>query len=198
MKLSLPGRSPRTITLWGNPILRTPATPVTTFDRSIANLVEELFDTMYSIETGVGLAANQIGRPESVFVFDCQDDVVGHVINPVVEPIGTRFQDGAEGCLSLPGYQLETVRLMECRVKGQDLKGDDIVYEGSGLRSRCFQHETDHLNGRLYIDCHDSEVTNTIEDHMRTSPWYGNKSLDPSSELYRRSQEGDTDVLADD
>ncbi len=190
IKLSLPGHSPRIITLWGNPILRQAATPVTTFDKSMIKLVDELFETMYAIETGVGLAANQIGRSESVFVFDCQDDLAAHVFNPVVEPIGTAYQDGAEGCLSLPGFELDTIRLEKCRVRGQDMYGAEVVYEGTGLRSRCFQHEADHLAGRLYIDCHDEQTRADIEVDMAASAWYGKDSLDPESKLYRRSQEG--------
>ncbi len=189
-KLRLPGRgSCEPITLWGNPVLRTPATPVTVFDKSITLLVAQMFETMYAIETGVGLAANQIGRSESVFVFDCQDDVVGHVINPVIEIIGIDIQDGHEGCLSLPGHQAPTVRFERCRVRGQDERGNDISYEGEGLRSRAFQHEADHLNGGLYIDHLADDVRNTIEAEMRTAEWYGNNSLDPKSALYKRYQD---------
>lgn len=179
------------MTLWGNPVLRETCTPVTVFDRQIKRLVDQLFETMYATETGVGLAANQIGRTERVFVFDCEDDVVGYVINPKLEPIGVEPQTGGEGCLSLPGFDLETVRLLMCNVHGQDIKGNDVSYDGEGLRARCFQHEVDHLNGRLYIDHASESVRSEIEDEMRTEPWFGNNDLDPKSKLYRASQNPD-------
>lgn len=189
-KLSLPGRTPKVITLWGNPILRTAATPITVFDKSVESLIDQLFDTMYSIEVGVGLAANQIGRSESAFVFDCRDGVIGHVINPVIERIGMDFQSGPEGCLSLPGFDLDTVRFDRCRVRGQDKNGNDVVYEGEGLRSRCFQHEADHLAGKLYIDHQDDEIKTDIEATMTETGWHGHDSLDPTSSLYVRCQMG--------
>jgi peptide deformylase len=187
-ELHLPGVGCAPITLWGNPILRRPATPVTLFDAKVKRLVDQLFETMYAIETGVGLAANQIGRPESVFVFDCRDGLVAHVVNPVVEVIGADVQDGTEGCLSLPGIEFPTVRFQRCRVRGQDLRGDDVVYEADGLRSRCFQHETDHLNGHVYIDHLKRRTRTRAEAFMRATPWFGNDAVDPASDLYRRAQ----------
>jgi len=188
VELRLPGRGCEPITLWDNPVLRQQTSPVTVFDASVQRLVDQLFETMYAIDVGVGLAANQIGRTDAVFVFDCRDGLVGHVVNPVVERIGLEIQDGEEGCLSLPGLGAPTVRFEACRVKGRNAKGEDIVYEGTGLRSRCFQHETDHLNGKLYIDYLNPEVREEIEDEMRASEWYGKLSLDPMSRLYRRAQ----------
>ena len=177
------------ITLWGNPVLRQTATPVTVFDKEIKRLVDQLFETMYAIETGVGLAANQIGRTDRVFVFDCQDDVAGYVINPVLEPVGVEPQVGGEGCLSLPGFGLDTARLASCNVTGQDVTGAAISYEGEGLRARCFQHEVDHLNGRLYIDHHPGPVKDALEAEMRDTGWYGKNELDPKSKLYRTYQD---------
>ena len=179
------------ITLWGNPVLRETASPVTVFDASIKRLVDQLFETMYAIDSGVGLAANQIGRTQRVFVFDCHDDMPGYVINPVLEPIEVEAQTGGEGCLSLPGFALDTVRLLKCNVTGQDVNGSEIRYEGDGLRARCFQHEVDHLNGRLYIDHHPDDVRSDIEAEMRDTGWYGHNDMDPKSKLYRSYQERD-------
>jgi peptide deformylase len=176
------------VTLYPNPVLRQRATPVTEFGEDIEDLVAELFDTMYSIGSGVGLAANQIGRSESVFVFDCRDGLAGHVVNPVVQIDGDTLQDDWEGCLSLPGYDLSTVRYEHCRVSGQNFKGDHVGYVGERFRSRCFQHETDHLNGKLYIDYHPMRARKKLEAHMRKSPWYGKPALDPRTEMYRRAQ----------
>ena len=185
----LPGRGCEPITLWGNPVLRQTATPVTVFDRSIAKLVDQLFETMYAIETGVGLAANQIGRTERVFVFDCHDGAEGYVINPVLEPVGVEPQTGPEGCLSLPGYSLDTARVLRCNVSGQDIAGNPVHFEGEGLLSRAFQHEVDHLDGKLYIDHHVDEVRSVIEDQMRAEPWFGQNDLDPKSARYRAAQD---------
>jgi peptide deformylase len=179
------------ITLYGNPVLRQKATPVVSFDQGIEELVDELFDTMYAIDIGVGLAASQIGRPESVFVFDCHDGSPGHVVNPSVEPLGVDLQDGWEGCLSLPGVDLRTTRHLRCRVTGEDMHGEPISYEGEGIRSRCFQHETDHLRGVLYVDLHPVRVRKKLEREMKSMEWYGNQSLDPRSRIYRDAQSDD-------
>lgn len=169
-------------------MLRKTATPVTTFDKSVRRLVDQLFETMYAIDSGVGLAANQIGRTDRVFVFDCHDGVAGYVINPVLEPVEVAPQSGVEGCLSLPGFGLNTVRLAKCNVSGFDVSGAEIHYEGEGLRARCFQHEVDHLDGRLYIDHHPEDVRADLESQMRATDWYGNNSMDPNSTLYRTYQ----------
>jgi peptide deformylase len=169
-------------------VLRQRAVPITQFDESVEDLVAELFDTMYSISSGVGLAANQIGRPESVFVFDCRDGLAAHVVNPVVEIIGDELQDDWEGCLSLPGVDLSTVRYERCRVTGQDMMGEEVSYEGGGFRSRCFQHETDHLRGVLYLDHHPVKVRKKLEAEMRKMDWFGSSALDPRSEIYREAQ----------
>jgi peptide deformylase len=176
------------IVLYGNAVLRQKATPVASFDRGIEELVDELFDTMHAIDIGVGLAANQIGRSESVFVFDCRDGLSGHVVNPSVDPIGVELQDGWEGCLSLPGVDLRTSRYLRCKVTGQDMHGTPISYEGEGVRARCFQHETDHLRGQLYVDLHPVRVRKKLEREMKSMDWYGNQSLDPRSEVYREAQ----------
>jgi peptide deformylase len=176
------------VTLYGNPVLRQKAVPVTLFDESIEQLVAELFDTMYSIGSGVGLAANQIGRPESAFVFDCRDGIAAHVINPVVQITDDELQDDWEGCLSLPGVDLSTVRYERCTVSGQDFRGAPVSYEGEGFRSRCFQHETDHLRGVLYVDHHPVKVRKKLESEMKKMDWYGKPALDPRSEMYREAQ----------
>ena len=190
MPFRLPGRCPP-ITLYGNPVLRTRAHPVTTFDRGLASLVDDLFDTMYAIETGVGLAANQIGRLERVFVFDCGDDEIGYVVNPVVEVIGDDIQDGSEGCLSVPGISVPTARSARARVRGQDVRGEAVTYEGEGLVARCFQHEVDHLDGVLYVDRH-PQLLPSIDRHLQGSEWHGTASLDPRSPRYTRAQAAST------
>jgi len=185
------------VTLYGNPVLRQKAEPVETFDAALETLIKQLFDTMYSISTGVGLAANQIGRREAVFVFDCHDGLSAAVVNPTVEIVGSELEEHWEACLSLPGVDMWTARSERCIVRGKDIHGDDIEYEGDGLRARCFQHETDHLRGGLYIDLHPVRARKKIEAEMKRLEWWGLQSVDPTSEMYKKTQlgeeEGDED-----
>jgi peptide deformylase len=146
------------ITVVGNPVLHKPCETVTAFDGNLATLIDDMFASQRAAE-GVGLAANQIGVPLRVFVYDCPDDDgvrhVGHVVNPVVEelPADRRILDDSnEGCLSVPGAYMELARPDHAVVTGQDVHGNTIAVQGTGYFARCLQHETDHLNGSLYID----------------------------------------------
>ena len=138
------------IRLFGDPVLRTPAEPVVDFDKELRQLVEDVTETMRD-EGGAGLAAPQIGVGLRVFTFDV-DDVVGHLINPVLEFPDEEEQDGPEGCLSIPGLYFDTKRRLNVVAKGFNSYGDPVQVIGSGLMSRCVQHETDHLDGVLFID----------------------------------------------
>jgi len=172
------------ITLLGNPVLRRRCQEVTDFGKDLAVLIDEMFRSMYATGNGVGLSANQVGRTERVFVFDFGDGAVGHVVNPTVVPVGNELQQGDEACLSLPGLELPTARLAQCRVRGVDRHGAAVEYEGEGLASRCFQHELDHLNGKLYPDLHPVGVRKRLEREAAALPWSGLPSLDPRSQLY--------------
>ncbi|HSO04479.1 MAG TPA: peptide deformylase, partial [Candidatus Limnocylindrales bacterium] len=130
------------IRLFGDPVLRTPAAPVETFDKELRTLVADLTDTMMDAP-GVGLAAPQIGVSLRVFTY-WVDDVVGHLINPSLD-LSEEEQDGEEGCLSLPGLTYDTKRAMRVVAKGMDMHGEPVIIEGSELLARCVQHETDHL-----------------------------------------------------
>ncbi|MDX3494733.1 peptide deformylase [Streptomyces turgidiscabies] len=154
---SIPGTRGRVrpLTLLGDPVLHSPCVEVTHFDAELAALVEDMFATMYAAQ-GVGLAANQIGRPLRVFVYDCPDDDdvrhVGHVVNPrLVEATGLVLR-GPEGCLSLPGLEAGTERHDETTVEGFTATGDPVRVEGTGFFARCLQHELDHLAGDTYVD----------------------------------------------
>jgi len=149
----------RPIVIVGDPVLTTPTTPVTEYDDSLKTLVEDMFDTM-AAANGVGLAANQIGVDLRVFVYDCPDDegnrYRGVVANPVLEtsavPEGMPDpEDDFEGCLSVPGESFPTGRAAWAKVTGTDLEGAAIEVEGTGFFARCLQHETDHLDGLLYL-----------------------------------------------
>jgi peptide deformylase len=144
----------RPIRFLGDPVLRTVCDPVTTFDADLKRLVDDMFVSMYDAR-GVGLAANQIGVSRRVFVYDCADGDgrrhVGHVINPVLRVDGELVTD-EEGCLSVPGLHFPTPRHAQATVVGVDMAGDPVHVTGTGELARCLQHETGHLDGRLYID----------------------------------------------
>ncbi|MFI7106441.1 peptide deformylase [Nonomuraea sp. NPDC050227] len=142
----------------GDPVLHNPCEPVTRFDGELAALVDDMFASMYAAE-GVGLAANQIGVPLRVFVYDCPDaEGVAHkgvVVNPALELPGLgerRLDPDDEGCLSVPGQFAPLPRPDHATVHGFDAEGRPVTVEGTGLLARCLQHETDHLDGYLYID----------------------------------------------
>jgi peptide deformylase len=139
----------RDIRLFGDPVLRTPAEPVTDFDLELRNLVKDLTETMVDAP-GVGLAAPQIGVGLRVFVYHV-DDEPGHLVNPVLKLEGEPEEDD-EGCLSLPGLRFPTPRDAHAVVEGVDMTGKPLRVEGTGYFARCLQHEFDHLEGRLYID----------------------------------------------
>jgi peptide deformylase len=143
--------------LLGDPVLRTPTDPVVGFDEALGRLVEDMFASMYAAE-GVGLAANQIGVGLSVFVYDCPDAAgehhVGVLVNPrLVSTSGEGELDGdLEGCLSVPGLHYENPRPGIAEVAGLDETGAPVQVTGDGQFARCLQHETDHLNGVVFLD----------------------------------------------
>ena len=158
------------IRLFGDPVLRTPAEAVTTFDKELRGLVRDLVDTMQDAP-GVGLAAPQIGVGLRVFTYDI-DGVIGHLINPTLD-LSDEQQDGDEGCLSFPGLAFPCKRAMRAVAKGFNEYGEPIVVEGSDLLARCVQHETDHLDGVLFIDRLDAEQRKLAMRAIRESDWNG-------------------------
>ena len=148
----------RPIRIVGDPVLSTPCAPVTEFDDDLSELIDEMFRSMYAAR-GVGLAANQIGVGLRVFVYDCPDEDdrshVGHLVNPVLEPPpadGRVLDESDEGCLSVPGRWAPVARPDQVVARGVDKTGAPVTVEGTGLLARCLQHETDHLDGYLYLD----------------------------------------------
>ncbi|MFB4317529.1 peptide deformylase [Actinomadura sp. 21ATH] len=145
----------RPIRRLGDPVLRTACDPVRAFDASLERLVDDMFASMYEAH-GAGLAANQIGVPLRLFVYDCDDDRgrrhVGHVANPVLVAADGEILDEPEGCLSVPGLNFSTPRHAHAVVEGVDVKGKPVRIEGTGYFARCLQHECGHLDGGVYID----------------------------------------------
>lgn len=139
-----------TIRTFGDPVLKTQAAAVTEIDGKIARLVDDMFDTLYESDSGIALAAPQIGVQKQIFVWDLDDEPMV-VINPeIVESRGEWVYD--EGCLSIPGLYVELLRPNEVLMRGLDLDGNTIEIEASELTGRLFQHEFDHLNGVLMFD----------------------------------------------
>lgn len=158
------------IRLFGDPVLRTPAEPVVDFDAELRKLVTDLTDTMRE-QGGAGLAAPQLGVGLRVFTFDV-DDVAGHLVNPVLHFPDEEEQDGPEGCLSLPGLYFDTKRRANVVAKGFNMYGDPVQVVGTGLMARCLQHETDHLDGVLFIDRLDPERRREAMKAIRQAEWY--------------------------
>ncbi|HEX5950940.1 MAG TPA: peptide deformylase [Actinomycetota bacterium] len=134
----------------GDPVLRQTCAPVERFDGWLRSTADDLFETMYAAP-GVGLAANQVGIAMRFFVYDDGDGRKGFVANPELSDLaGTDTID--EGCLSIPGPFSATPRALRVYLRGQDLSGGTFDLRAQGLLARIFQHETDHLNGGLYVD----------------------------------------------
>ena len=158
------------IRLFGDPVLTTPAAEVTTFDKELRKLVKDLTDTMMDAP-GAGLAAPQLGVSLRVFTYDV-DDVIGHLINPVLD-LSDEMQEGDEGCLSVPDLAFNTRRAMRVVAKGMNEFGEPVVIEGSELLARCVQHETDHLDGIMFIDRLDAETRKEAMRAIREAEWFG-------------------------
>jgi peptide deformylase len=139
----------RGIRVLGDPVLRTVCDAVTSFDAELRALVEDLLDTV-SEPGRAGVAAPQIGVAARVFSFSVGDQR-GYLVNPRITALdGT--QDGPEGCLSIPELFFPTPRALTATAEGVDVHGEPITVTGTGLLARALQHETDHLDGKLYID----------------------------------------------
>ena len=157
----------RNIVKIGDETLRKTCRAQEKFDHRLAVLLNDMADTMYKAE-GVGLAAPQVGILRRVAVVDITEDHSGllEMVNPVIlETDGV--QTGREGCLSVPGRQGVVTRPMRIRAQYQDRKGNLMEIETEGFEARAICHEIDHLDGRLYVDIMDRELTKEeIEGHI--------------------------------
>ncbi|WIM99373.1 peptide deformylase [Actinoplanes oblitus] len=159
----------------GDPVLRRPAEAVTTFDAELHRLVQDLHHTLAE-SRGAGLAAPQIGVSLRVFAINPDlpgnDRKLDHLVNPVLEFPDEQEQDGPEGCLSIPGIYLDTKRRMNVVATGLTRHGDPVQVVGEGLLARCVQHETDHLDGILFIDRQDAAGRQRLLDTLREAAWF--------------------------
>ena len=136
------------IRVFGDPVLRTPTTPVTEIDGALKQLVDDMLETMYAAP-GVGLAAPQVGVQKRFFVYDVGDGP-GVVINPEIRETSGEWEHD-EGCLSVPGLFWPITRPKLVHLVGLDIDGNDIEFEADELLARMFQHEVDHLDGTLLL-----------------------------------------------
>ncbi|MDT7800699.1 MAG: peptide deformylase [Actinomycetota bacterium] len=167
------------IRIAGDPVLHNPTREITEFDEQLRILTDDMFETMYAAE-GVGLAANQIGLDLRVFVYDCPDDEgvrhKGVVVNPKLETSEIPEtmpdpDDDWEGCLSAPGESYPTGRASWAKVTGSDIEGNPIEVEGTGYFARCLQHETDHLDGYLYLDRLVGRHARAAKKMLKSNKW---------------------------
>jgi peptide deformylase len=147
--------TPRKVTVVGDPVLHKVSRRVSAFDDSLSELIDDMFATM-AIASGVGLAAPQVGVDLAVFVYDCPDaegkQHLGHMVNPSIVSTSGPIDEGEEGCLSVPGPYHELARPSLATARGVDKTGRPIEVTGTGYFARCLIHETEHLQGILYID----------------------------------------------
>ncbi len=158
------------IRLFGDPVLTTSAVEVVDFDKELRRLVEDLTDTMRDAP-GAGLAAPQIGVGLRVFTWYV-DGELGHLVNPDLS-LSDEEQDGPEGCLSIPDLTFDCKRAMSVVAKGWNMYGEPVTVEGSEMLARAIQHETDHLDGVLFIDRLDRETRKLAMKAIREAEWFG-------------------------
>jgi peptide deformylase len=150
------------IRTFGDPVLKTRAAPVETFDDSLARLTEDMLATMREND-GVGLAANQVGRLKRVLVASVEDeDYV--IVNPILSDMSETTERVQEGCLSIPGINVEVDRPTAVTVTGQNTSGEPLRIEAQDMLARVLQHEVDHLDGVLILDRTDRQ---SRKDAMR-------------------------------
>lgn len=160
----------RPLRLFGDPVLTTVAAPVAEFDDGLRRLVADMLETM-DAAGGVGLAANQIGIARRVFVFDCQG-MRGAIINPVWAPLDGSEQVGPEGCLSIPGIRADVARHNTLVASGADAFGRPLAIRATGLLARCIQHESDHLDGVLFLSRMEPAAKKQAMAQIRATDWF--------------------------
>jgi peptide deformylase len=167
----------RPVRLFGDPVLRTAADPVTDFDKQLRVLVKDLQETLDDA-CGAGLAAPQIGVGLRVFAYQV-DDQRGYLVNPDLSFPDDEEQEGEEGCLSFPGVYFDVKRRLNTIARGYTDRGDPIQLVGSRVMARCLQHETDHLDGVLFIDRMDGETRRRAMKAIRRADWNGPVKVSP-------------------
>jgi peptide deformylase len=160
----------RPIRLFGDPVLKSVSAPIDDIDDGVRALVRDLVDTV-ELPGRAGVAAPQIGVGLRAFSYNIDGDI-GYVLNPVLVEVSGEPEPVGEGCLSVPGLWHEALRYPRAKVVGIDLDGDEVVIEGEGLLAQALQHETDHLDGTLYIDRLAPEHRRVAMREIRESDWF--------------------------
>ncbi len=171
------------IRIFGDPVLKTPCEPVTTFGRQTAELVTDLLETVE--EPGrAGLAAPQIGVGVRAFSYNVGDDF-GYVLNPEIVELAEEYHDIDEGCLSVPGLWFPTRRAVRAVCRGVDLRNEPVVVRGTGVMAQCLQHEADHLNGMLYLDRLETPQRREAMRQVRQADWFLPGGAQPTGAPWR-------------
>lgn len=159
----------RQIRIFGDPVLKTASDPIPA-DADVAGLIEDLLDTV-KLPGRAGVAAPQIGVNQRAFSYNIEGEV-GYVINPVLVEVSGEPELMDEGCLSVPGFYFERLRYPYAKVTGVDLDGSPVELSGTGLMAQALQHETDHLEGKLYIEGLQKELRREAMRQIRDAPWF--------------------------
>jgi peptide deformylase len=160
----------REIRVFGDPVLRTVCAPIEEIDDGVRALVADLVETV-ELPGRAGVAAPQIGVALRAFSYNIDGDI-GYVLNPVLTEVRGEPQPTGEGCLSVPGLWHDAQRYPWARVEGIDLDGAPVVLEGEGLLAQALQHETDHLDGMLFLSRLDPETRKVAMREVRESSWF--------------------------
>ncbi|GAA3944524.1 peptide deformylase [Microbacterium soli] len=160
----------REIRLYGDPVLRERCATIDGIDDGVRALVADLLDTV-ALPGRAGVAANQIGVALRAFSYNIDGDI-GYVLNPVLTEVRGEPELVGEGCLSVPGLWHDTPRHPWARVEGIDLDGEPVVLEGEGLLAQALQHETDHLDGMVYLGRLQGETRKLAMRQVRESDWF--------------------------
>jgi peptide deformylase len=169
------------IRMFGDPVLKTRASPVESFDGSLSNLAEDMLATMHEHD-GVGLAANQVGRLKRILVAAVEEEEFV-VVNPIIEESAGTTEKDLEGCLSIPGIHVEVERPTAVTVSGQNATGAPLRVEATGLLARILQHEIDHLDGVLILDRTDRESRKAAVREIRERLVAGKELTGPADKL---------------
>ncbi|HVV08674.1 peptide deformylase [Amycolatopsis sp.] len=160
----------RELRYFGDPVLKTVCDPVTTFDKKLEALVTDLLDSVKPAGRA-GLAAPQIGVSLRVFSYDVEG-LTGYVINPEIVELSEATHEIGEGCLSLPELHFDTTRAKRAVVRGVDVRNEPVLVEGKDVLAQCLQHETDHLDGVLYIDRLPKQTKREALKQARGKDWF--------------------------
>ncbi|MFO7689619.1 MAG: peptide deformylase [Cryobacterium sp.] len=160
----------RHIRIFGDPVLKTVSDPIVTIDDRVRSLVTDLVDSV-ALPGRAGVAASQIGVNLRAFSYNV-DGEIGYILNPVVVELSGEPALVDEGCLSVPGLWYPTLRYPFARVSGINLAGESIELSGTGIMAQALQHETDHLDGLLYLDRLDKPNRRAAMKEVRESTWF--------------------------